>query len=515
VRREGAAFQVTDTGPIRIVIAGGGTAGWMVAAACAHFLDTGFDITLVESEEIGTVGVGEATIPQIRLFNQSLGLNEDQFLKATQGTFKLAIEFVDWLRPGHSYMHAFGDVGRDSGLLAFHHSWARAKRLGLAKDLSAYSLNNLAALAGAMQRGPARTAPSHLPEMPYAFHFDAGLYAAFLRKFAETRGVTRVEGRIRTATRNGESGDVAALVMESGAEITGDLFVDCSGFRGLLIEQTLETGYDDWSHWLPCNRAVAVPCTRSGEFTPYTRSTARDAGWQWRIPLQHRTGNGHVYCSDFISDDEATAVLLANLDGTPTAEPRPLKFVTGKRRKFWNRNVIAVGLASGFMEPLESTSIHLIQSAIARIMKMLPGRQVAEAERTEYNRQSDFEFERIRDFLILHYIANERDTPFWARCREMPIPDTLRAKIDLFLANAQITREHEELFTEVGWLQVMVGQGISPKGNHPIADTIAEKDLAEYMETLELLNRREVAQMPLHADFVAQHCAAPTLADAA
>ena len=506
---------MTQADPIRIVIAGGGTAGWMVAAACAHFLESGFAVTLVESEEIGTVGVGEATIPQIRLFNQSLGLNEDQFLKATQGTFKLAIEFVDWLRPGHRYMHAFGDVGRDSGLLAFHHSWTRAKRMGLAKDLANYSLNNMAALGGAMQRGPARTAPNILPEMPYAFHFDAGLYAQFLRKFSEARGVTRIEGKIETARRDGESGDIAALVMAGGTEVAGDVFIDCSGFRGLLIEQVLETGYEDWTHWLPCDRAVAVPCLRSDAFTPYTRSTARDAGWQWRIPLQHRTGNGHVYCSDFISEDEATAVLLANLDGSPTADPRPLKFVTGKRKQFWNRNVIAVGLASGFMEPLESTSIHLIQSAISRILKMLPGRHIADAERAEFNRQSDFEFERIRDFLILHYIANERDTPFWKRCREMPIPDTLAAKIELFRANGYIFREHEELFTEVGWLQVMVGQGIMPQGNHPIANAVAEKDLAEYMETLELLNRREVAQMPRHADFVAHHCAAPAMATAA
>jgi tryptophan 7-halogenase len=507
--------DVSEAGPIRIVIVGGGTAGWMVAAACAHFLETGFDITLVESEEIGTVGVGEATIPMIQLFNQSLGLDEDQFLKATQGTFKLAIEFVDWLRPGHRYMHAFGSVGRDSGLLAFHHSWLRAKRLGLAKDLAHYSLNNLAALANAMQRGPVRTAPNVLPDMPYAYHFDAGLYARFLRRFAEARGVTRVEGKIATATRDGESGDIATLVMENGAVIAGDVFIDCSGFRGLLIEQALETGYEDWTKWLPCDRALAVPCARSDDFTPYTRSTAREAGWQWRIPLQHRTGNGHVYCSDFISDDEAAAVLLANLDGAPTAEPRPLKFVTGKRKKVWNHNVIAVGLASGFMEPLESTSIHLIQSAISRIMKMLPGRHIVEAERAEFNRQSAFEMERIRDFIILHYVANERDTPFWRRCREMTIPDTLRAKIELFRANGHIFREHEELFAEVGWLQVMVGQGIMPQGNHPIANAVAEIDLAEYMETLELLNRREVAQMPLHADFVARHCPAPALADAA
>ena len=492
--------------PIRIVIAGGGTAGWMVAAACAHFLEDGFSIMLVESEDIGTIGVGEATIPQIRLFNQALGLDEDAFLKATQGTFKLAIEFVDWYRVGHRYMHAFGDVGRDSGLLQFQHSWARAYRKGLAKDLSAYSLNNMAALAGRMQRGPARTTKM-LPEMPYAFHFDAGLYAAFLRKFAVARGVERIEGKIATVTRNGENGDVAALVMESGATVAGDVFIDCTGFRGLLIEQTLATGYDDWTHWLPCDRAVAVPCERAGDFTPYTRSTARTAGWQWRIPLQHRTGNGHVYSSAHISEDEATATLLANLDGAATGDPRPITFTTGKRKKIWNRNVIAVGLASGFMEPLESTSIHLIQSAISRIMKMLPNRRIADVERREFNRQSDFEYERIRDFLILHYKATARDdSAFWRHCRDMAVPETLSEKIELFRANGHIFREHEELFTEVGWLQVMVGQGIIPEGNHPIADAISDSDLSEYMETLALLNGREAAQMLSHADFVAQHC---------
>ena len=492
--------------PIRIVIAGGGTAGWMVAAACAHFLEDGFAITLVESEEIGTVGVGEATIPQIRLFNQALGLDEDAFLKATQGTFKLAIEFVDWYRLGHRYMHAFGDVGRESGLLQFQHSWALAYRKGLAKDLSAYSLNNMAALMGRMQRGPARTTKM-LPEMPYAFHFDAGLYAAFLRKFAVARGVERIEGKIATVTRNGENGDVAALVMESDATVAGDVFIDCTGFRGLLIEQTLATGYDDWTHWLPCDRAVAVPCERAGEFTPYTRSTARTAGWQWRIPLQHRTGNGHVYSSAHISEDEATATLLANLDGAATGDPRPITFTTGKRKQIWNRNVIAVGLASGFMEPLESTSIHLIQSAISRIMKMLPNRRIADVERREFNRQSDFEYERIRDFLILHYKATARDdSAFWRHCRDMAVPETLSEKIELFRANGHIFREHEELFTEVGWLQVMVGQGIIPEGNHPIADAISDGDLSEYMETLALLNGREAAQMLSHADFVAQHC---------
>lgn len=491
-----------------IVIAGGGTAGWMTAAALARFLDRRhYRIRLVESDDIGTVGVGEATIPQIRLYNAALGLDEDAFLKATQGSIKLGIEFVGWGPPGHRYMHAFGDIGRDVGLIAFQHYWLRARALGLAGPLADYSLNEMAARALRMHRGAPLTAKS-IPPMPYAFHFDAGLYAAHLRHFAEALGVERSEGRITKVARDGESGDVTAIYLESGAEVAGDLFIDCSGFRGLLIEGALATGYDDWTHWLPCDRAVAMPCARGGEFTPYTRSTANAHGWQWRIPLQHRTGNGRVYCSTVVSDDEAAAGLAANLDGAALVEPRLLRFTTGKRRQAWNRNVVAIGLAGGFMEPLESTSIHLIQSAVSRLLKLLPGRTVADADRREFNRQTDFEFERIRDFLILHYWAQERPEPFWRQCRAMPLPDSLVHKIELFRANGQIVREHEELFTEVGWLQVLVGQGVLPGGYHPIADQIEPGELAEYMQTLTALYRREVAQYPSHADFIARHCAA-------
>ncbi len=493
--------------PVTIVIAGGGTAGWMTAAALGHFLDSGFRIRLIESEDIGTVGVGEATIPQIRLFNQALGLDEDAFLRATQGTFKLGIEFSGWTRPGERYMHAFGDIGRDVGLVAFQHYWLRARSLGLAGPLADYSLNEIAARLGRMHRGAPLTAKA-VPPMPYAFHFDAGLYAAYLRRFAEARGVERIEGRIAAVERDGESGDVARLRMDGGGVIDGDIFIDCSGFRGLLIEGALATGYDDWTRWLPCDRAVAVPCVNGGAFTPYTRATAHQAGWQWRIPLQHRTGNGRVYCSSMISDDEVTAGLMANLDGAPLAEPRVLKFTTGRRKKAWNHNVIAIGLAGGFMEPLESTSIHMIQSAVSRLLKLLPGRSVAPALRDEFNRQTDFEVERIRDFLILHYWANQRDEPFWQQCRSMTLPDTLQAKIDLFRATGHIVREHEELFTEVGWLQVLAGQGVAAARWHPLADQIAATDLSDYMTTLTALYRREAAAYPNHADFIARHCAA-------
>lgn len=496
--------------PTDIVIAGGGSAGWMVAAAFAHFLPpNAYRIRLVESEAIGTIGVGEATIPQIQLFNQALGLDEDAFLRATSGTFKLGIEFAGWTRPGDRYMHAFGDVGRESGLLGFHHRWLRAhaERGDEIAALGDYSLNEVAARANRMQRGPARTA-AMLPAMPYAFHFDAALYARLLRRFAEARGVERIEGRIVSVERNGEAGDVAALVLDGGARVEGALFVDCTGFRGLLIGEAVGVGLDDWTRWLPCDRALAVPSARAADFTPYTRATAHGAGWQWRIPLQHRTGNGIVYSSAHLSDDAAAAQLLANLDGVAEGNPQPIRFTTGKRREMWRGNVVAVGLASGFMEPLESTSLHLVQTAIARLLKMLPGRATGQVQRDEYNRQADFEYERVRDFLILHYWANARDEPFWQERRAADLPDTLRHKVEVWQEQAHVTREHEELFTEVAWIQVLIGQGVIPRGYHPIADAETRADNDEYLELMRQLIAREAAQMPRHDAFVAQHCAA-------
>lgn len=491
---------------LKIVIVGGGTAGWMTAAALARFLGTGYTIQLVESEEIGTVGVGEATIPQIHLFNAALDLDEDAFLRATQGTFKLGIEFAGWSAPGESYMHAFGAVGQGLGLLPFQHYWLRARQLGFAKDLSRYSLNELAARTMRMQRGRANSA---LPEMPYAYHFDAGLYATYLRRYSETRGIVRTEGRVVSATQNSESGDITDVVLDDGRRIAGDFFIDCSGFRGLLIEQTLQTGYEEWTHWLPCDRAMAVPCEVGGDFTPFTRSTARDAGWQWRIPLQHRIGNGYVYSSAHVSDDEAADSLLANLDGAPLAEPRPLRFTTGRRRKVWSHNCVAIGLSSGFMEPLESTSIHLIQSAVSRLLSVIPGKTIAPAIIDEFNRRADFEVERIRDFLVLHYHANARiGLPLWDQCRTMTLPDTLAAKIEMFRASGYIFREHEELFTEVGWFQVMVGQGIIPESYNRIADALPEAVLRDMLEGLEIANVSAARQMPRHIDFIAQHCSA-------
>jgi len=495
--------------PRKIVIAGGGTAGWMTAAALARFCGRGWTITLVESEEIGTVGVGEATIPAIRLFNQALGIDEAEFLRETHGSWKLGIEFDGWGAPGERYMHAFGLVGRGLGLLPFHHYWLRARAAGRAGPLGDYVLNAVAAQGNRFAHVE-RPGDSALPPVPYAFHFDAGLYAAYLRRYAEARDVVRVEGRIEAVERDGESGDVAALVLADGTRVAGDLFVDCSGFRGLLIEGALETGFEDWGHWLPCDRALAVPCERADPLTPYTRATARKAGWQWRIPLQHRTGNGYVFSSAHISEDEAAATLLANLDGAAQADPRLLKFRAGKRRKFWNRNVVAVGLASGFIEPLESTSIHLIQTGITRLLDFLPSGPVASADRDAYNRLADFEIERIRDFVVLHYFANGRDDPFWDAQRRMALPESLNVRLDMFHSSGRIIREADELFDVPGWIQVLTGQGITPQSWHPLADELTDGQLDQFLSTVSQAFARDAARMPDHADYLARFCAAPS-----
>ena len=498
---------MTAAGISRIVIAGGGTAGWMAAAALARFLGDRAAITLVESEAIGTIGVGEATIPQIQLFNSNLGIDERAFLVATKGTIKLGIEFDGWRVAGERYMHAFGVVGRGSGLAAFRDFWLRARADGLATaPYGDYSLNEVEARAGRMGRADR---PGPLPELTVAYHFDAGLYAAFLRRLAEQSGVTRVEGRIAGIDREGKTGDVSALRLDGERSIEADLFVDCTGFRSLLVGDTLGEAFVDWSHQLPCDRAFAVPCARSDAFTPYTRSTARAAGWQWRIPLQHRTGNGHVYCSSFIGDDEAVATLLANLDGATEGEPRPLRFTAGHRARFWSHNVVALGLAAGFMEPLESTSIHLVQSGIARLLALFPGAGDQASLRAEFNRQSTFEWERIRDFLLLHYKANERHgEPFWDAARAIPFTDALAAKVDLFRSSGRIARDQDELFTEEGWAQLLIGQGINPAGWSPLADTVDGADLRDYLGDIRQATARKVAAMPSHDDYLSHYLAA-------
>ena len=486
----------------RIVIVGGGTAGWMTAAALSRFCGRDWGITLVESDAIGTVGVGEATIPMIRNFNAALGIDEAEFIAATNGTYKLGIEFVGWGAPDSRYVHAFGLVGRGLGLLPFQHYWLRARAEGFGGPIGDYVLNAIACREerfAHVERQPG----SALPPMPFAYHFDAGLYAAFLRRYAETRGVLREEGRIDHVETWAESGDISSVRIDGGRVVEGDLFIDCSGFRGLLIEDTLQTGWTDWSHWLPCDRAIAVPCEPSEPWLPYTRSTAREAGWQWRIPLQNRIGNGHVFSSAHMSEDAAQEALLANLDGEPTAEPRLLRFTTGMRKQAWNRNVVAIGLSSGFLEPLESTSIHLIQTGINRLLDYLPVSGFGPRDRENFNRRTAYEMERIRDFIILHYHANGRDgQPFWDMLRTMAVPDTLAEKIEMFRAGGKIVRDQDELFDVPGWVQVMLGQGIEPRGWHPLAGDLPHDQLAQFLATVKSAYERDVARMPSHQDYV-------------
>jgi tryptophan halogenase len=492
-----------------IVIVGGGTAGWMCAAALSKVLRGRYRIVLVESDEIGTVGVGEATIPHIRTFNELLEINENEFIRATQGSFKLGIEFVDWGKIGDRYIHGFGRIGQNLWTIGFEQYWQRMHRLGKAPELSDYCINHVASRRNKFMRPSNEVKNSPLNEIAYAFHFDAGLYARFLRKFSEQRGVERVEGRIVDVALHGESGHITSVKLASGTEVEGELFLDCSGFRGLLIEQTLRTGFEDWTHWLPCDRAIAVPCEPIGPLLPYTRSTAHRAGWQWRIPLQHRIGNGHVFSSQHMSVDEATAVLLANLDGRPTAEPRTLKFATGRRRLAWNKNCIAVGLASGFIEPLESTSIHLVQTMIARLMVFFPDRGFSAVDIAEFNREAQFEYERIRDFIILHYHATQRDdSDFWRSCRNMAVPDTLRHKMDMYQSHGRIFRDSHELFADLAWLQVMHGQGLRARSYHPLADLPGEGQVEEYLASVKGIVSRCVDVMPDHAAYIAKHCAA-------
>ena len=498
-----------------IVIVGGGTAGWMAAAALARVLGKRATVRLVESEDIGTVGVGEATVPHIKAFNNLLGINEAEFVMRTQGTFKLGIQFNDWTRPGDSYIHGFGSMGHDLGLTPFHQFWIKGRLAGLAADLHDYSVNTVAATRGKFLPAPTDVPASNpLASIAYAYHFDASLYARYLREYSEARGVQRTEGKVRNVELHPESGHVAAIVMEDGERIEGTLFIDCSGFRGLLIEGALQSGYEDWSQWLPCDRALAVPCAKVAEPTPYTRSTARPAGWQWRIPLQHRTGNGYVYCSRYISDDEAAATLLANLDGPALGEPRPLRFVTGMRKKAWNKNVVALGLASGFMEPLESTSIHMIQAGISKLLQLFPADGAMDPLLIDrYNAQTRFESERIRDFLVLHYHATERaDSPFWDYCRTMEIPASLQENIDLFRQSGRFFRDGDEMFGVVSWVQVMIGQGILPAGYDPLADQLPDEELPKFLASIRDVVSRNVDLLPTHQQFIDRECRAPTVA---
>ena len=483
-----------------VVVVGGGTAGWTAAASIARLIGANLNVLLVESDAIGTVGVGEATIPPFRTLHRLLKIDEAQFLSGVQGTIKLGISFEDWRSIGHEYIHSFGFTGQGCWAAGFQHFWLKARTLGFAEDYSCYAPELMAAKAG-------KFGLLQQDGLSYAYHLDATAYAGLLRKQAEQDGVTRVEGKIIEVRQTG-SGDISEVVLESGHSVKGDLFVDCSGFVSLLLDKTLGTEFEDWTHWLPCDRAIAVQTTTVSDPIPYTRSIAREFGWQWRIPLQTRVGNGLVYCSEYISDDDARESLLANLEGDVITEPRVLRFRTGQRAQHWNRNCVGLGLAAGFLEPLESTSIHLIQRGVIRLLQLFPYNGIVDSDRTEFNRQMDTEFRFIRDFIIMHYHVNERtDSEFWRHCRAMDIPDSLKHRLDLFRDTGLVFETELDIFRENSWTQVMLGQGIEPQSYHPIVDMMEESELRQFMQ----IQRQKVdvvlSKLPSHQEFISRYCA--------
>ncbi|MFT6407827.1 MAG: tryptophan halogenase [Arenicella sp.] len=484
----------------KVVIAGGGTAGWMAAASLAKLLGKTLDITLIESDDIPTVGVGEATIPTLLTLHEMLGIDEREFMAEVNGTFKLGISFENWRDVNEDYIHSFGFTGKDCWAAGFQHFWLKGKSLGIAKDFGDYCGELVAA-----KQNKFAVVPNN--RLNYAYHIDAGLYAKYLRKLAEKNGAKRVEGKIVDVSQNNESGFIETLTLASGKVIAGDLFIDCSGFRGLLIEQTLHTGYDDWSHWLPMNSAIAVQTETVRDPIPYTRSMAREAGWQWRIPLQSRVGNGLVFCDRYLSDDKATQSLLDNIEGKPTNDPRVIKFKTGMRRKHWNKNCIAIGLSSGFIEPLESTSIHLIQRSITRLMQMFPYDGIRQPDVNEFNSQMEFEILNIRDFIILHYnVTNRDDTPFWRFCKSMEVPESLKHRIELFKQTGRVFHVPTELFAENSWTQVMLGQGLMPEQYHPIVNMMSDEELKTFLSGIDQTVTNLVGQLPSHLDFINHYC---------
>ncbi len=486
--------------PLRIVVAGGGTAGWMAAAALANTLGEAISLTLVESDAIGTIGVGESTIPPIVLFNRLLGINEAEFMRATQATFKLGILFENWKQVGETYFHSFGTTGKDHWSAGFQHFWLHGLTRGHRHGYDDYCLELKAALAGKF---------AHLPDdrMNYAYQLDSSLYAAFLRKRAEADGARRVEGKIVHVELDQHGGDIAALQLDGDRRIEGDLFVDCTGFRALLIEQALHAGFDDWTHYLPCDSAIALQTESVRPPVPYTRAIAHDAGWQWRIPLQHRQGNGIVFCSRYLDRKAALERLLGSVEGKVLTEPNNIRYVTGARRKQWHRNCVAVGLSGGFMEPLESTSIHLIQRAILRLVRMLPGGRISARDIAEFNDQQMTDMEQIRDFLILHYkVTERRDSPFWRHCAALPMPASLEQKIELFRETGRVFRRNEELFVENSWVQVMMGQGIMPEAYHPIAAKLRDDELERFLAMLRDSVARTIQGLPDHQAYVERYC---------
>lgn len=491
----------------QIIIVGGGTAGWMTAAALAKFLHPHqYQITLVESDAIGTVGVGEATVPHIRYFNEVLGIDENEFMKKTNATYKLGIEFSNWGKLDDAYIHPFGLYGQSRKDISFHHYWLKSQQAGDTSSISDYSVGIAAAYAEKFAY-PASDQHSLFSKYSYAFHIDASLYAQFLCAYSSARGVKRCEGKITAISQDPDSGTINSVQLDSGEVVAGDLFIDCSGFRGLLINETLKTEFEDWSHWLPCDRAIAVPSAKTSEPLPYTKAIARNAGWQWRIPLQNRTGNGQVYCSQYISDDEVASSLLGSLDGEALANLNYLRFKTGRRVKSWNKNCVAIGLSSGFLEPLESTSIYLIQIAIMKLIEFFPHADMEATNTDEFNRDMATEYERIRDFLILHYHATERDdSAFWNYCRTMEIPATLKYKMDLFREQGHVERYKRGMFLEPSWVAVYMGQGISPKEYHPLVNALDPAQLQQQLRAMRETIVAGVRAMPGHAESIRRYC---------
>ncbi len=495
-----------------IVIVGGGSAGWMTAAALSSLLDPrSVKITLIESEEIGTVGVGEATIPDIINFNAILGIKETDFLRATNGTFKLGIEFNDWGRLGDTYFHPFGEHGVDMQGIDFHQYWMRFQRANPGSSIEEFSLSAVASRAGKFAM-PTNDPRSVLSQLRYAYHFDATAYARFLRDYAEQRGVKRVEGKVVEVNLKDETGFISDVQLEDGSKLIGDLFFDCSGFRALLLGDALGVDYEDWAHWLPCDTAQAVACERTGDLLPYTKSTAKTAGWQWRIPTQHRTGNGHIYCSSMMDDETAIDSLLADLDGPALGSPRKIRFRTGCRTRFWDKNCIAIGLSGGFLEPLESTSLYLIQEGISKFISLFPSKDMPTAIRDEYNRQLTQKFEQVRDFIILHYKATERDdSEFWNYCRTMSVPDSLTRKIELFREAGRIFRYEDELFSKPSWVAVLLGQNILPKTTDPIVEGVPEEQVERSLGSMKAAMNNAVMKMETHQAFLNRY--APAMRD--
>lgn len=486
----------------KIVVAGGGTAGWMAAAALAKLLGKNLDIRLIESESIGTVGVGEATIPTLHTFHQLLGIDEREVMAATNATFKLGIKFESWREVDEDYIHSFGTSGKDCWACNFSHFWVKGLQKGIDFEIGDYCKEHLAARLG-------RFAVSSRSERTHAYHFDASLYAKYLRALAEKFGAVRIEGKIEDVQLDHHTGFIKALKLDSGELIEGDLFIDCTGFRGLLIDRALHTGYEDWGHWLPCDRAVAVQTGKAAVPVPYTRSIARESGWQWRIPLQSRTGNGLVYCSHYMNEQEALEQLLENVEGERLNDPRVIPFRTGTRRQHWNKNCVAIGLSSGFIEPLESTSIHLIQRSIIRLLTLFPSNAIVQADVDEFNKLVREETENVRDFVVLHYkLTDRQDTEFWRYCRSMEVPESLTRRMEVFKQSGRVYQNGTELFGESSWLQVLLGQGLMPGTYHPIVDMMSDEELSRFLGDIRSHVRATVDSWPDHMDFINHYCKA-------